>query len=50
MIHLQDILSCNSLVGATSMADLEWQLSNVGSAPSLNNNEHTSTRDLEAAS
>lgn len=32
------------------MADLEWQFSNVGSAPSLSNKEQTSTRDLDAAS
>lgn len=47
---LQDNLSCSSRLAAKSMADLEWQLINVGSAPLLNNRVHTSTRDLEAAS
>lgn len=47
---LQDSFSCSSRVDAKSMADLEWQLSNVGSAPLLSNNEQTSKRDLEEAS
>ena len=42
--------SCSSRVGATSMMDLEWQLTRLGSAPWASSNEHTSTRDFEAAS
>ena len=39
--YLQVSLSCNSLEGATSMADLEWQLRSVGSAPWASSSEHT---------
>lgn len=49
-IYLQANLSWSSLVGATSIALLEWQFNLCGSAPSLTNKEHTSTLDLEAAS
>ena len=43
-------LSWSSSVGATSIALLLWQLSWVGSAPSLKRSEHTSALDLLAAS
>lgn len=39
--HLHVSLSCSSLDGATSMADLEWQLRSVGSAPWASSREHT---------
>ncbi len=40
----------SSCVAATSMADLPWQLTVVGSAPWLSRSEQTSVRPLDAAS
>lgn len=43
-------LSCNWREPAKSIADLEWQLRSVGSAPCASSSEQTSTRDFWAAS
>ena len=42
-VYLHCNVSLSSLVGATSIALLEWQLTRLGSAPWLRSNEQTST-------